>query len=296
MADAPKELPRLETMERSELPEDFRGMSQETIEFLSQSILAGKAINDFQRKFIERYVAVCVRKGAFIPLAFVAVGVTKYLTGLEDIRPGGDAPPNAEKRFFDQIAAAFKALPPEEKERREEFRELHRRIQLLQPEGRASVIAAAHLLLEKRLDSVIPEVVVQQSRLADPAVERAGDKTIETANDFIARMNMALHGDGDQAVASPDEAVRLARLAVAAYPANPEVLLAAASCYYARTLDRTRPKDFRLDDLEHTINLFDEFILVTSHPPYSNLQKYKDLRKKILEKNAGYRETRRKLQ
>ena len=275
MAEAHEEPQRLEKMERHLLPDDLRGLPNSTVDTLCQDILDGrKAITDFQKKFIARYITVCAQLNASMVPPFAALTVQPLVTALPEHKPG-ELTADEEKEFFSQVTTSFKVIPAEEVKQRNDLRTLIKAIHALPNAQRHEIIMLVRMLLQRAAPVEAPAELILSNRTEEE--QNAVDVNTTTSKEYITKMTAALRGDADQVVANPEEAVRYARLATHAFPENPDILSVAGMCFFQRGLDKSRPKDFRVDDFEKALDLFQDAMTVIGNPPYIKIPKYQKL-------------------
>lgn len=230
------------------LPADKR-LNQATCEFLDQEIRKGSEFNLLQRESILSAVQCCI--------------------------DAGTAPPPQLESFF---AYAYNFWTEEMKQSEEAKGRLAALVRVVKAEPAVAnrvAEAAKHILQEREARHRRTEelAIIRSDEESPAARSRANEAQKEAPKVYVARMQAARHGKGDNTLANLDVACQHAEEAVDAYPNSPEVLFEAAGCHQLLAEKGTHHSSMnRYVHLRQAFALYEQCLLRLASPPYSRIK------------------------
>jgi hypothetical protein len=231
----------------AQIPKD-QGITQAVWEHLDKEIRTGGDINALQREIIWTIVNACLGKNVTPTPPTVAFFAFAYQELMAEAKLNEDA-----KKRLGELVRTLKA----------------------QPAIASSVAQVAQQMTkerERRRDELARSVARMMAR--ETQAGRASEQAKhDPANTYIAKMQGARHGHGDNAMPNLDLAAQIADEAVDLYPTHPKVLFEAAGCHHllahkGKHLSLTA----RYVHLKQAATLYQQCLERLAGPPYGNLK------------------------
>jgi len=244
----------------SQLPGDKK-LNQDTCDFLNKEIRRGVELNLLQREEVVGLVQFCLDKGHGLPPPFESFWAAVYLEWGEEAKTSDDV-----KRKLTKLVQTLKANPALAST-------VSQTVQAIQKERAARREAMAKLAAD-----------MAASAARNPLQVSKGGAAGETPKGFVAKMQAARLGMGENATPNLELAVQIADEAVDTYPNSPLVLFEAAGCHQllAET-GRFHSALVRFVHMKQAFSIYQQCLAVLANQPYVTLKDYDSWRKGLTE-------------
>jgi hypothetical protein len=243
-----------------QLPGD-RKLTQDTVDFLNKEIRRGIDLNLLQREEVVGVVQFCLEKGKALPPPFESFWAAVYLDWSEEAKTSDDM-----KRKLTKLVQTLKANPALAST-------VSQTVQAIQKERTARREAMAKLA-----------AAMAESANRGPLQTSKGGAASETPNAYVAKMQSARLGTGENPTPNLELAVQIADEAVDSYPNSPKVLFEAAGCHQllAQT-GKFHSALVRFVHMKQAFSIYQQCLAILVNQPYVTLKEFDPLRKGLTE-------------
>ena len=243
-----------------QLPGD-RKLTQDTVEFLNKEIRRGIELNGLQREEVLGIVQFCLDKGKGLPSPFESFWAQVYLEWSEEAKTSEEVKKKLTKLV--QTLKANAALAST----------VSQTVQAIQKERAARREAMAKLA-----------AAMAESANRSPLQSTKGGVANETPNAYVAKMQSARLGTGENPTPNLELAVQIADEAVDTYPNSPKVLFEAAGCHQllAET-GKFHSALVRFVHMKQAFSIYQQCLSILANQPYATLKDYDSWRKGLTE-------------
>lgn len=243
-----------------QLPGD-RKLNQDTCDYLNKEIRRGAELNALQREELVGLVQMCLDKGKGLPPPFESFWAAVYLEWSEAAKTSDDV-----KRKLTKLVQTLKANG-----------------------GLASTVSQTVQAIQKERAvrrETMAKLAAAMAESADrgPLQTTRGGFASDTPNAYVAKMQSARLGTGENPTPNLELAVQIADEAVDAYPNSPKVLFEAAGCHQLLAgTGKFHSPLVRFVHMKQAFSIYQQCLTILANQPYVTLKDYDPWRKGLTE-------------
>ncbi len=244
----------------AQLPGD-RKLNQDTCDFLNKEIRRGVDLNGLQREEVLGIVQFCLDKGKGLPPPFESFWAQVYLDWSEEAKTSDDV-----KRKLTKLVQTLKANGSV-------AGLVSQTVQAIQKERAA-----------RRQEMAKLAAAMAESAARGPLQTTKSGVASAAPNAFVAKMQSARLGTGENPTPNLELAVQIADEAVDTYPNSPLVLFEAAGCHQllAET-GKFHSALVRFVHMKQAFSIYQQCLTILANQPYVTLKEYDPWRKGLTE-------------
>jgi hypothetical protein len=234
-------------------------LNKEICEFFDKEIRKGSELNQVQKQGVLDMVQFCMQHDMQLPPPFESLWAFVYLEWTEEAKTSEEA-----KKNLAILVQRLKANP-----------------------ATANLVAQTAQRIQKerevRRQEMARLAAVAESKSASPLASKRG--ALDPPNVYIAKMQAARLGVGENPMVNLELAAQLAEDAVDAYPSSPKLLFEAAGCHQLLAQKGTQHSTMdRYVHLKEAHSLYQRCLTILSNQPYATLKgEYDQWRKGLAE-------------